>query len=83
MGGTLVRDSEGLSKLATGDTDARAHLATALARRAWAAVSAKISSNLYLINIHALLVSLNGNRQWPEVWMMTVAEQPESRSSLI
>jgi predicted nucleic acid-binding protein len=40
MGGTLVLDSEGLSKLAIGDTVARAHLATALARRARVAVSA-------------------------------------------
>lgn len=40
MGGTLVPDSEGLSKLAMGDTRARAHLATALTRRARVAVSA-------------------------------------------
>lgn len=40
MGGTLVLDSEGLSKLATGDAVARAHLATAVARRARVAVSA-------------------------------------------
>lgn len=40
MGGTLVLDSEGLSKLATGDTGARAHLATALTRRTRLAVSA-------------------------------------------
>ncbi|HWG61617.1 MAG TPA: PIN domain-containing protein [Streptosporangiaceae bacterium] len=40
MGGTLVLDSEGLSKLAAGDSRARAHLETALARRARVAVSA-------------------------------------------
>lgn len=40
MGGTLVLDSEGLSKLATGESRARAHLTTALSRRARVAVSA-------------------------------------------
>jgi predicted nucleic acid-binding protein len=40
VGGTLVLDSEGLSKLAAGDSRARAHLETALARRARVAVSA-------------------------------------------
>ncbi len=40
MGGTLVLDSEGLSKLATGDVRARAHLEAALARRARVVVSA-------------------------------------------
>jgi predicted nucleic acid-binding protein len=40
MGGTLVLDSEGLSKLAAGDARARAYLETALARRARAVVSA-------------------------------------------
>ena len=40
MGGTLVLDSEGLSKLAIDDTGARAHLATALTRRTRLAVSA-------------------------------------------
>ncbi len=40
VGGTLVLDSEGLSKLAAGDARARAHLETALARRARVAVSA-------------------------------------------
>lgn len=40
VGGTLVLDSEGLSKLAAGDPGARAHLETALARRARVAVSA-------------------------------------------
>ena len=40
MGGTLVLDSEGLSKLAAGDARARAYLETALARRARVVVSA-------------------------------------------
>ena len=40
VGGTLVLDSEGLSKLTAGDGRARAHLETALARRARVAVSA-------------------------------------------
>lgn len=40
VGGTLVLDSEGLSKLAAGDARARAHLDTARARRARLAVSA-------------------------------------------
>ena len=40
VGGTLVLDSEGLSKLAAGDSRARAHLETAVARRARVAVSA-------------------------------------------
>jgi predicted nucleic acid-binding protein len=40
VAGTLVLDSEGLSKLAAGDARARAHLETALARRARVAVSA-------------------------------------------
>ena len=40
MGGTLVLDSEGLSKLAAGDSRARAHLETALARRARVVASA-------------------------------------------
>jgi predicted nucleic acid-binding protein len=40
VGGTLVLDSEGLSKLAAGDARARAYLDTALARRARVAVSA-------------------------------------------
>ncbi|HEY2549605.1 MAG TPA: PIN domain-containing protein [Streptosporangiaceae bacterium] len=40
MGGTLVLDSEGLSKLAAGDSRARAHLETATDRRARVAVSA-------------------------------------------
>lgn len=40
MGGTLVLDSEGLSKLAAGDARARAHLDAALARRARVVVSA-------------------------------------------
>ena len=40
MGGTLVLDSEGLSKLAAGDARARAHLDTARVRRARVAVSA-------------------------------------------
>jgi len=40
MGGTLVLDSEGLSKLAVGDARARAYLETALARRARVVVSA-------------------------------------------
>jgi predicted nucleic acid-binding protein len=39
-GGTLVLDSEGLSKLAAGDALARAHLETARSRRAQVAVSA-------------------------------------------
>ncbi|MGE5286058.1 MAG: PIN domain-containing protein [Micromonosporaceae bacterium] len=39
-GGTLVLDSEGLSKLATGDARARAYLDSARARRARVAVSA-------------------------------------------
>jgi predicted nucleic acid-binding protein len=40
VGGTLVLDSEGLSKLAAGDSRVRAHLEIALARRARVAVSA-------------------------------------------
>jgi predicted nucleic acid-binding protein len=40
MGGTLVLDSEGLSKLAAGNASARAYLDTALARRAQVVVSA-------------------------------------------
>jgi predicted nucleic acid-binding protein len=40
VGGTLVLDSEGLSKLAAGDNRARAYLETAIARRARVAVSA-------------------------------------------
>ena len=40
VGGTLVLDSEGLSKLAAGDARARAHLNTARTRRARLAVSA-------------------------------------------
>lgn len=40
VGGTLVLDSEGLSKLASGDSRARAHLETAVARRSRVAVSA-------------------------------------------
>ena len=40
MGGTLVLDSEGLSKLAAGDSRARAHLETAIARRARVVTSA-------------------------------------------
>jgi predicted nucleic acid-binding protein len=39
-GGSLVLDSEGLVKLATGDALARSYLATALARRARVVVSA-------------------------------------------
>jgi predicted nucleic acid-binding protein len=39
-GGTLVLDSEGLSKLAAGDARARAHLETARARQARVVVSA-------------------------------------------
>ncbi|MBP2320916.1 putative nucleic acid-binding protein [Kibdelosporangium banguiense] len=39
-GGTLVLDSEGLSKLASGDFRARAHLETARVRRARVVVSA-------------------------------------------
>lgn len=42
MGGTLVLDSEGLSKLAAGDARARAHLETAIARRARVVASAMI-----------------------------------------
>ena len=41
-GGTLVLDSEGLSKLAAGDARARAHLETAIARRARVVASAMI-----------------------------------------
>lgn len=40
VGGTLVLDSEGLSKLAAGDGRTRGYLETALARRARVAVSA-------------------------------------------
>ena len=40
MGGTLVLDSEGLVKLAAGDSRARAHLETAIARRARVVASA-------------------------------------------
>ncbi len=40
MAGTLVLDSEGLSKLAAGDSRARAHLETAIARRARVVASA-------------------------------------------
>jgi len=40
VGGTLVLDSEGLSKLATGDPRARANLDVARSRRARLAVSA-------------------------------------------
>jgi predicted nucleic acid-binding protein len=40
VGGTLVLDSEGLSKLAAGDSRARAHLETAIARRARVVASA-------------------------------------------
>jgi predicted nucleic acid-binding protein len=40
VGGTLVLDSEGLSKLAAGDSHVRAYLETAVARRARVAVSA-------------------------------------------
>ena len=39
-GGTLVLDSEGLSKLAAGDGRARAYLETAITRRARVAISA-------------------------------------------
>ena len=39
-GGTLVLDSEGLSKLAAGDARARAYLESALARRSRVAISA-------------------------------------------
>jgi predicted nucleic acid-binding protein len=39
-GGSLMLDSEGLVKLATGDARARSYLATALARRAQVVVSA-------------------------------------------
>jgi predicted nucleic acid-binding protein len=42
MGGTLVLDSEGLSKLAAGDLRTRAYLDTARARRAGVAVSAVV-----------------------------------------
>jgi predicted nucleic acid-binding protein len=42
VGGTLVLDSEGLSKLAAGDARARAHLETAIARRARVVASAMI-----------------------------------------
>ena len=40
VGGTLVLDAEGLSKLAAGNARARAYLETALVRRARVAVSA-------------------------------------------
>ena len=40
MGGTLVLDSEGLSRLAAGDSRARAHLETAIVRRARVVASA-------------------------------------------
>ena len=40
VAGTLVLDSEGLSKLATGDSRARAHLEIAIARRARVVASA-------------------------------------------
>ena len=40
MGGTLVLDGEGLAKLAAGDVRARAHLETAIARRARVVASA-------------------------------------------
>jgi predicted nucleic acid-binding protein len=40
VSGTLVLDSEGLSKLAAGDARARAHLETAIARRARVVASA-------------------------------------------
>jgi predicted nucleic acid-binding protein len=40
VGGTLVLDSEGVSKLAAGDARTRAYLDTACARRAQVAVSA-------------------------------------------
>jgi predicted nucleic acid-binding protein len=40
VGGTLVLDSEGLSKLAAGDARTRAYLETAVAQRARVAVSA-------------------------------------------
>lgn len=40
MGGTLLLDSEGLSKLAAGDARARAHLDTARTRRARVTVNA-------------------------------------------
>jgi predicted nucleic acid-binding protein len=40
VGGTLVLDSDGLSKLAAGNSRARAYLETAVARRARVAVSA-------------------------------------------
>lgn len=40
MGGTLVLDSEGLAKLAAGDSRARAHLEVAIARRARIVASA-------------------------------------------
>ncbi len=40
MAGSLVLDSEGLAKLASGDARARAYLETALARRARVVVSA-------------------------------------------
>lgn len=40
MTGSLILDSEGLAKLASGDARARAYLETALARRARVAISA-------------------------------------------
>lgn len=40
MGGSLILDSEGLSKLAAGDQRARGYLETAITRRARVAVSA-------------------------------------------
>jgi predicted nucleic acid-binding protein len=40
VGGTLVLDSEGLAKLAAGDSRARAHLETAIAHRAQVVASA-------------------------------------------
>jgi predicted nucleic acid-binding protein len=40
VGGTLVLDSEGLAKLAAGDSRARAHLEIAIARRARVVASA-------------------------------------------
>jgi predicted nucleic acid-binding protein len=46
VGGTLVLDSEGLAKLAGGDARARAHLETAIARRARVVTSAMTLTEL-------------------------------------
>jgi hypothetical protein len=85
VGGTLVLDSEGLSKLAAGDARARAHLETAIARRARVVASAMILTEVLRggprdAAVHRVLSRITVGRERPVVLLTS---DPDDLSRLV